>query len=512
MSTASNLQIWWSKLLVIEIKLVIFVLKKFAMLKKVFFYGLLFCVSILNSQTTFNNCLSSPVNDIAADVIQTNDGGYLYLGGTFNASNGGDVQLIKTLADGSIQWQKDYGAGYPISDVGECLAQTTDGGYLFGGSVVSLTGNDSYAFIIKVSSTGVVLWNRKFGTVGSNNASIVRSIQPTSDGGCIFTGGYGTSIGSYPLDVCLVKLDVNGNIQWHKAFNSSNNNNEWGRWIEKTSDGGYIIVGTGGSFSDQNLILIKTNSTGSVLWSKSFGGTLMDAGEMVKQTSDGGYVIIGTTSSFGNTIDTYVLKTDSNGNLTWSKVYRKNSGYPEPTSIFQTSDGGYIINGDGLIKINSVGDVVWQKSYTGDIKKSKPTTDGGTVVVGETSLFTSDVDKYMAKKDASGINCVSKSVSTSSKINITSTSNVYSLTSQSPIVLSSISINSTTTSHTFLSKCLCPANAGIDKSYNCSCCLNGCLGVSIGTPSSGYTYSWSPSDGLPTPNNLPVITVNPSNS
>jgi len=184
-------------------------------------------------------------------------------------------------------------------------------------------------------------WSRTFDGGGSDWGY---SVQQTSDGGYIIAGitysrgdGYG--------DVYLIKTDSNGNLQWSRTFGGSST--DWGESVYQTADGGYIVVGEANSFgvNGSDVYLIKTDPDGNLLWNRTFGGENYDWGESVQQTADGGYIIVGVTNSSGSgRNDVYIIKTDSNGNLQWSKTLGSSEddvGF----SVQQTDDGGYIIAG-----------------------------------------------------------------------------------------------------------------------------------------------------------------------
>ena len=81
-------------------------------------------------------------------------------------------------------------------------------------------------------------------------------------------------------------------------------------------------------------------------WEKNYGGTGVDEGNSVQQTTDGGYIVCGHTNSFGQTPgDIYIIKTNSQGDTLWTKTFRFGFGYTSGNSIQQTIDGGYIICG-----------------------------------------------------------------------------------------------------------------------------------------------------------------------
>jgi len=224
-------------------------------------------------------------------------------------------------------------------------------------------------------------WTRTFG--GSEN-DYAHSIQQTTDGGYIITG-WTSSYGSGAYDIWLIKTDSNGDSLWTKTFGGLGN--EESRSVQQTTDGGYIITGYTSSFGNglADVWLIKTNSNGDEEWNQTFGGSTSDYGHSVEQTDDGGYIITGFTQSFGNGLaDVWLIKTDSNGNEVWNQTYG-GSDSETGTSVQQTTDGGYIIagytesygNGSSdvwLIKTDSQGSEEWNQTFGGS------STDAGNSV------------------------------------------------------------------------------------------------------------------------------------
>jgi hypothetical protein len=259
----------------------------------------------------WNQTFGGSSSDYGRSVQQTTDGGYIIAGFTSSFGNGGsDVWLIKTGSDGNEEWNQTLGGN--DSELGESVEQTTDGGYIITGTIFyeNLGGVD--VLLIKTDSDGNEEWSRTF---GGNNNDYGYSVQQTTDGGYIISGSAG-SFGIYGTDLWLIKADAQGIEEWNRTFDIGPG--EAGYSVQQTQDGGYILTGWSSSennWSNPDLCLIKTDSEGNKLWSQVFGGSEDDYGRSVKQTSEGGYVITGYTASYGNgDKNIWLIKTDSEGN------------------------------------------------------------------------------------------------------------------------------------------------------------------------------------------------------
>jgi len=180
--------------------------------------------------------------------------------------------------------------------------------------------------------------------IGGKNDDGGKSLIQTSDGGYAIAGGT-TSFGAGILDVYFVRLDAYGNLQWTKTIGGPES--EEASSLIQTSDGGYAIAGITQSFGagEWDVYVVKLDANGNLQWTKTIGGPDFDVGNSLIQTSDGGYAIAGSTRSFGaGEWDVYVVKLDAHGNLQWTKTL---GGKKEDigTSLTQTFDGGYAIAG-----------------------------------------------------------------------------------------------------------------------------------------------------------------------
>jgi uncharacterized delta-60 repeat protein/uncharacterized repeat protein (TIGR02543 family) len=313
-----------------------------------------------------------------------------------------------------VTWAKSYGGTW--SDGASSIQQTSDGGYVVAGCTYSFGAGYRLDFwVLKLNSDGTVSWQKRYGGADDDSAY---SIQQTSDGGYI-VAGFAFVYSTLSCDFWVVKLNSSGTVAWQKRYGGSGH--DAANSIQQTSDGGYIVAGCTGSFGisgDWRFWVLKLDSDGTVAWQKTYGGTEWEEARSIQQTSDGGYIVAGYTWSFGAGFrDFWVLKLDSDGTVSWQKIYG-GANYDEVQSIQQTSDGGYIVAGYTssfgagysdfwVLKLNSDGTVSWQKTYGGaddDIAWSiQQTSDGGYVVAGYTSSFGSDGnDFWVLKLNADG--------------------------------------------------------------------------------------------------------------
>ena len=336
-------------------------------------------------------------------VQQTQDGGYIICGN-------GDI--VKTDGSGNEQWAQTFNAFDFYS-----VQQTTDGGYIITGWGSGM----SRAIAMKINDIGNTIWWDSYtqSTINNINSSAY-SIQQTTDGGYIITGTSSSTsnIGNGSTDVYLIKINENGIEQWSQIFGDYSEDR--GNSVQQTQDGGYIITGSTNSYGNgiSDVYLIKTDSQGDSIWTKTFGGEYIDEGLSIQQTLDGGYIIVGNTESFGNgNSDIYLIKTDENGSELWFKTYG-GTAVDEGLSVQQTLDGGYIIVGNTesfgngnrdvyLIKTDENGNEQWTKTLGGEDddygRSVQQTTDGGYIICGTTLSFGNGYsDIYLIKTDESG--------------------------------------------------------------------------------------------------------------
>ena len=314
------------------------------------------------------------------------------------------------------------------------IQQTTDGGYVVSCNTDSNDGDVSGyhgggdCWIIKLNNSGTIQWQK---TLGGINGDSSASIQQTTDGGYIVAGNTNSNDGDVSGyhgggDCWIVKLNNSGIIQWQKTLGGTNS--DWSASIQQTTDGGYIVScnttsndgDVSGYHGGRDCWIVKLNSSGTIQWQKTLGGTYNEQSYNIQQTTDGGYIVGSSTYSNDGDVsgyhgggDCWIVKLNNSGTIQWQKTLG-GTGIDvsdEGLNIQQTTDGGYVVrsntySNDGdvsgyhgdwdcwIVKLNNSGTIQWQKTLggtNGDLSESiQQTTDGGYIVAGLT--FSNDGD------------------------------------------------------------------------------------------------------------------------
>ncbi|MBU1908591.1 MAG: T9SS C-terminal target domain-containing protein [Verrucomicrobia bacterium] len=403
------------------------------------------------------------LDDACISVQQTADGGYI-LGGRSKSPIGGDLSqkrrgrdsdywIVKTDASGAKQWDKRFGGlGSDEREDLRVVQQTTDGGYILGGTSFSQGGSlepdeedktgNSWGrpdyWIVKVNAEGGKEWDHIFGTTAQDYLS---SVQQTRDGGYIL-GGHtsGNTAGFEPYqksedsrgfeDYWIVKVNAEGGKEWDRCFGGDGHDRLCS--VRQTSDGGYILGGssdsgvsgerTQDSRGGLDYWIVKINASGAKEWDRRFGGSKEDSLSDLDTTPDGGFILGGTSWSKADGDksedsrgfeDYWIVKVDANGNKEWDRRFGGDH-YDDLSSIQGTSDGGFILSGYSksrsggdksedahrfdywLVKLDSSGAKKWDKSLGGNdddvLNCVRQTADGG-YLLGGSSQSGAEKDK-----------------------------------------------------------------------------------------------------------------------
>lgn len=330
------------------------------------------------------------------------------------------IILIQYLQAQNLQviWQKTYDAGdfeYPAK-----VITISDTSLLICGNKIN-TVNGSYdILLIKTDSFGNIIWQKLYGESGDD---ISVSAFETPDKNYLVIGSTNSfSKMANDYDIYLLKLSVNGDTLYTKTVGTDSTYERAYSSII-TSDNNILVVGTIQSFSDGilNMLVIKMDHSGNIIWQKTFGGDVVEIGESVLETADNGFLITGETTSFGITTpfysNVYFVRTDANGDSLWTRYYG-NTWDDFARSIIAVDDNSYIVsgwyatNGAGVsdfyaLRIQDNGDTVWTHLYGGfgyeysfDIVK---TENDDFILIGNTnSSGAGSYDIYLVNIDSSG--------------------------------------------------------------------------------------------------------------
>ncbi|MBX7142297.1 MAG: T9SS type A sorting domain-containing protein [Chitinophagales bacterium] len=391
-----------------------------------FFLWIQFLSISVQAQVTpsieWQKCLGGTYEESATSIQQTIDNGFIVAGRTM--SNDGDVSgkhgnydywLIKLNSEGDLLWQKCLGGSE--DDEANSIQQTSDTGYIVAGFTFSNDGDvtDNHgmydAWIIKLDESSNLLWQKSLGGTFNDYATAVREVN---DGYIIagYTGsndgdvsgwhyGFDDYFGVPYYDAWIVKLDFEGNIQWQKCLGGSKD--DLAQKILALHDGNYLIVGSSksndgdvsghhGSEWWPDYWVAEIDSVGNVLWQKSYGSTGDEQASDVIPVSGNQFTISGTAAGVidGDITevhgwnDCWILRIDSVGNLLWQKSL--GGSYDElANSIIITSEGNFVVTGsagsnDGdvtgnhgstlsadfwIVQLDSSGTLMWQACLGG---------------------------------------------------------------------------------------------------------------------------------------------------
>ena len=347
--------------------------------------------------------------------MQTSDSGYIMAGETSESRNNSNMLVVKTDAEGNLQWQKIIGTSGK-ADYGTFVTEVSDGFIVAGALAVS---GDQERALVKLDTSGNIVWQKTYTHAGNGE---IRGVDITSDGGLVATGYVGSGRSGYLFisddgQGSILKTDADGNLQWEKTLSAAIH----GMRVYEVA-GGYTVSGVSRE-GNKNFCLIKTDDSGNIQWHKNYGGNEQEDLFDSDLSKDGGYILAGHKLIYGNVsnntdiFDFWLVKVDSDGNMEWDKTFGQPRGYDanhirdECYGVKATCDGGYIVvGGTGdedsystsghpkgrsdlwlvyAVKTDSNGNLLWEGLY-GDLDGNNAgeyinlTSDGGYIIFTDT--------------------------------------------------------------------------------------------------------------------------------
>jgi len=318
-----------------------------------------------------------------------------------------------------ISFERYYDFGY--TEEGYSVCKSHGSGYVVAGQERRSIG-DSRQLLFEVDSVGDVLWSRTYGTIYDN---ALYNIKPTLDGGYIAVGY--TTNSAYTNFPTVVKIDSSGDTMWTTQNISpiapqpfGGEGNGLSQDVVQLADSNYLVISCINDYDTLRIILLsKLNSSGDTIWTNKIRLPLgLYVGNII-QTYDGGFAISSRKNYTLTPVFTaagLIIKTDANGDTSWTReypFYTTNTGF---SSVMQTSDTGYILCGASywgvgntdnyIVRANQVGDTVWTKNIGGtanDGGRAVQTSDGGFFIGGNSfSYGAGSSDVYILKLDSNG--------------------------------------------------------------------------------------------------------------
>jgi gliding motility-associated-like protein len=335
-------------------------------------------------------------NDLPSDIIATSDGGYLLIGYTNSFGNGGyDGYMVKLTNIGVIQWSNTYGG--PNDDEFSTGIQTADGGFLLGGYTTSY-GDPADAWLVKTDANGNMQWSKKYGDGNPYGERIFDLIQ-TADGGYAFCGDHKYIPGL--VDAMVVRVDANGNLRWAQGFDSGGSDESAGLCEDRDS---LVVSAFYQSATGYDAVLMKLEETaGNIAWLQSwdFDNRTNRLGIVFLRLD--GYEVEGVNSDGYGVTNPWqdVLKTDFSGNLL--NIQELHTTPETMNGAFSpTPDSGYIVENTDLpwnpdadiyfTKVLKDGNIDWSRSYPQRGEQQSgwivPTADGGFAGLASTDNIT----------------------------------------------------------------------------------------------------------------------------
>lgn len=351
-------------------------------------------------------CLGGSNSDFSSKIIKSSSGKIWVLGNVDSNNqdvdfNHGSTDIWLSQISDSGQIVRQFSFGGSSIDIATSIVEE-NGNFIIAGYTSSFNGDVNFnhggfdAWVFCVDTNGVMLWQN---TLGGSNGDLIYSMTKSNTGGFILSGGsfsndFDLSLNHGDEDAWVLKIDDLGNLLWSQSFGGTNLDVLYG--VVENSSGEIFVCGTSNSndgdinsnFGNYDWLILKLNTTGNLIFSKTCGGSLYDAAQtMIISTSQtlliGGYSRsndFDLTSNYGST-DCWLIEMACNGSLVNSKTF----GGSQAENIFdlkETFDGGFIVaagttssnvdvstnlGGEDvwILKLDMNFNIEWKKSFGG---------------------------------------------------------------------------------------------------------------------------------------------------
>ncbi len=273
-------------------------------------------------------------NDECQSLLPTPDGGFLTVGFTESFGAGGkDAWVLKLDSSGNVMWQKAYGGAQ--DEIASAVQQTPGGDYIVGALTGSFGAGDSDIWVFKIDTSGDILWQKSYGGSGED---VLNVLLHTSDGGCL-AAGYTASFGVMNEAYWILRLNSTGDVLWQKTYDAGGQQNV--ATMNAIPDEGWLVTGKTG----YEQLVMRIDDAGAILWQKKFNwGYGKDIAFSLLRNPGGSFTAAGYTFLSNNKYYLWVFEMDAAGNMIWQKQYGGDE-HDMAREIAPTADGEYVVAG-----------------------------------------------------------------------------------------------------------------------------------------------------------------------
>jgi outer membrane protein assembly factor BamB len=273
-------------------------------------------------------------NDEARALVETNDGGFLIAGINLEFK----ARLLHINADGDSLWTKVYPAE-GIQAIEDIVAKQGGDGYLMVGrkTLDPVTNHQSF-YVLSLDHEGVLLWEETYEELNGLGSGAA-AIKATANGEFILAGNYNG------YELVVLRIAATGEQIWAKKYGLSKG--DWGLAIEEMENGEILVGGFSTGFAGFSPLLLHLNSNGEPMINQPFLDVIsFGAVTDIEKDTDGGFILVGSGFSFWDNIamqNGYILKLNSDLQPVWDSLLSNTN--VQGTAIVPTSDNGYIMSG-----------------------------------------------------------------------------------------------------------------------------------------------------------------------
>jgi hypothetical protein len=298
---------------------------------------LLICTCLVGpAQVTWQRTYGGGTAQEARAIKALDDGGAVVCGST-GSTGAGDMYVLRLDVSGEIVWSAVIGG--PGVEVGRDIVVLPDGRMLAVGFTNS-SGQGGYdGLAVMLTADGTVAWERTYGTA---EWDFLHAVAPHDEGFLLAGSSYGQ--GSGTADMWLLGVDMEGNVQWDRSYDGGGQDEA--NDVLDLGPAGCLIGGTvrtGTPLADA--VMVKYAADGSLEWATELGGADEEAGRSVAQTTDGGYVIGGHTRSFGQHTQMFMGRTNDQGEEQWAWNVSGDGDHWEGRALLAFADGTFALAG-----------------------------------------------------------------------------------------------------------------------------------------------------------------------